>query len=160
MSKIKEISIKDLSDETLMRLHKFRVYDCDKIIIKINPNITITDIEKKILELNKICYNIINLICCQEDEFPMYSAEDHNNIWTDVDVDNKGRIESVTYNSEIISEIINVLISASINESLFIAIEEFIEEKLGTAYIFERRYILHKRYKNLNCDCEIEYQEY
>lgn len=151
-NRVKVIDIKDLSDETLKKISKFNAYDCDKVVIKINSNITMEDIEKRVLELNKICYNIINLLCCQDD-FPMYSKE-YDNIWTCVDINNEGEIEAVTHNSEIISGIINMLINSLINEDLLLGIEDYISDKFDTIYAFREKYGHGRRYFNFNYDIE------
>lgn len=157
MDKIKEINIKDLSDKTLKNILKFKPYDCDKVIIKINSKITMKDIENRVLELNKIHFDLIELLCCQGDSFPSYSDK-YNNCWISVDVDDNGDIDSVLNNSEEISDVIRILMCALANEDLSVSIDEYMESKFNDVYCFRKKIYDEKLNMNFNYDTYI--QEY
>lgn len=156
MKRVKEINVKDLSDETLKGILKFNPYDCDEVLIRINPEITMIDIEKRVLELNRIHHDIVELLCWQGDDFPPYS-EKYNNSWVDIDLNSDGKIDSVTHNSKNVSNAIGILMESLINEDLAIGVEDYIDDVFNYQYSFIKRAGSNKYF---NFNYTFRYEEY
>ena len=119
--KIKKIVINELSDKVLKDLSKFSILNCDKVIVEINKNINVQDINNKILELNKIRFDWIELLSKEDlwddinnrQEIP----DKYINEWNGAEFNEDGGL-SISMDFESINKILKFLININTEYSV------------------------------------------
>ena len=164
--KIKKIIIDAINDEMLKGLLKFSILDCHKVVVEINKNITIEDINNKILELNKIRYDLIELLfnddLWKDIDNKKVIPNKYINNWIKVEFDEENDL-TTTINQEKLDKVINFLISIEpyynfeeFKSNIEDAIIWFIEDNFDGWYAFERAF--ERGYnERLNHNWEIEF---
>ncbi|MGM9544336.1 MAG: hypothetical protein ACI3T9_05075 [Romboutsia timonensis] len=166
---IKKIIINKIDDEMLKNLLNFSIINCDKVIVEINKDITISDINNKILELNKIRHDLIEL----EANYEILDSIDKNNIpnkylndWIKIGFEEEGN--TIEMNHEKLDKVINFLISIDYNYSIDNpsdyeiywedAVDNFIQDDFMLHYYIRKCLIPSCRYKTkFNEKYEVEY---
>ena len=159
MERIKILNIDNLSNETLKSIVDFNFFRCDKIIINCNSKITQEQIDNKVLELNKINYDLIELTHTFDYNtgFLPYDKLKYGSEWFDIELDINNEIESIgKENIELLSKILLLLTSVGEIEELCDYIcEDFYKEIawLSTMTVEGEKF-------DVNPNCEIEVNMY
>lgn len=136
--KIKTIELYDLNDETLFKIINFSAYDCDKVIIKCNMDITQEQINDKVIYLSDIQHELYNLLYGKMDV--LYDKEKHDNIWTNVEADETNTIESITYTTDIIHRAIALLESCDDVYRLIDSLCDFVQDTFDRVFVFRNKF--------------------
>lgn len=132
------INVSDLSNETLDELCRLNVTNTNKIVVNYIEFDTL-EIRYRIMQLNNVLYKYINMVYGNGMLSDIDTNSEDEKYWLDYNVNEEGKIVSVTDQKDILSRVVEFLINASSNgmeTGLILLIESMIDEY----YCFKKRY--------------------